>query len=162
ASLRNLVGSPELSLELPPGATVAALLQLVEGRFPVLADYRGRYQVAVDEEFAELTQVLTEGAEVALLPPMSGGTRDLVLLTEEPVSVDRCLEAVRRPDCGAVVLFLGTVRDHTQGLPVERLEYSAYQGMALKELSRLAAELRARWELGGVALWHRFGDLVPG
>lgn len=162
ASLRNVVGGQELSFELPPGATVAALLQLVEGRFPALAEYRGRYQVAVDEAFADSGQVLHDGAEVALLPPMSGGTGDLVLLTEEPISVDRCLEAVRRPDCGAVVLFLGTVRDHTGGLPVERLEYSAYAGMALKELSRLAGELRSRWELGGVALWHRHGDLGPG
>ncbi len=87
---------------------------------------------------------------------------DLIQLTETPISVDDCLNAVRRDDCGAVVLFLGTVRNQTGGQPVDRLDYQAYPPLALTEMEKLAAEARAKWTLGNLALWHRHGSLGPG
>lgn len=162
ASLQTAVGAPELEIELPDASLASDLLDLLEERHPGVRRHRRAYRVAVDGEFVDLGHPLREGVEVALLPPVSGGSGGLVRITEGPVSVDACLEAVRRADCGAVVLFLGTVRNHTHGKPVERLEYSSYERMALPLLQDLAAQVRARFEVGEVALWHRTGTLEPG
>lgn len=162
ASLQSVVGSHELELDIPEGSRVGDLLALLEGRHPALAPQRRVFRIAVDGEFAADDRPLRDGAEVALIPPVSGGSGGLVRLTECPVSVDECLEAVRREDCGAVVLFLGTVRNQTGGRPVERLEYTAYERMARTGLEELAAEIQRRFEVGEVALWHRTGALGPG
>jgi len=157
ASLQAVLG-PEREVELPDGANVAELLACLEASVPALKTYGRRYRVAVNQELAGEQDALPANAEVALLPPVSGGSGDLVRLTESEISVDECLRAVRREDCGAVVTFLGTVRQ-----PVDRLEYSAYEPMARKELDKLAVEVHERFpEIKGLAMWHRFGSLKPG
>lgn len=83
-------------------------------------------------------------------------------LSEHELSVDDCLRAVRKNDCGAVVLFLGTVRDRTGTKLTERLDYSAYRVMAQKELSRISQEASQRWGLGAIVLKHRLGLVEPG
>lgn len=162
ASLQQAAGGSSREVELPPDATVSSLLESLEATHPEIARYRRTFKVAVDGEFAGVEQPLCEGAEVALLPPVSGGSKGLVRLTEGPVSVDECLQAVRRPDCGAVALFLGTVRNRTGEMRVERLEYSAYERMALPMLEDLAKQVRERFPVAEVALWHRTGTLEPG
>lgn len=162
ASLRNVVGADELPWELAPNASAQQLFESLAERWPGLLPYRAVLRVACGDELVKWDHVLSDGDEVALLPPVSGGAPDLVRLTETPVSVDECLAAVRRPDCGAVVLFLGTVRDQTQGQPVDRLDYQAHPALALKEMRKLADEAHARWPLGNLALWHRHGSLGPG
>ena len=84
--------------------------------------------------------------------------------TDEPLAVGSLVEWVVRPDCGAVVVFAGTVRDHAEGRPdVSRLEYEAYADQVEPRLAALAREARRRWPvLGRVALHHRTGALVPG
>jgi molybdopterin synthase catalytic subunit len=86
----------------------------------------------------------------------------LVALRVEPLSVDEAIAHVRHAGAGAVCVFLGTVRDHSEGRPVVRLEYEAYASMALAEMSRIADEI-AR-EVTGVrlAVVHRTGSLLVG
>jgi len=85
-----------------------------------------------------------------------------VELTAGPLSMDRAATWVTRSDCGAVVVFGGTVRDHAEGRPgVVELEYEAYASQVEPRLAAIAAEARARWpELGRLALWHRTGTLA--
>src|SRR3954469_162059 len=93
-------------------------------------------------------------------PPTSG---DVWLgLSGEPLPVTAAAEWVVRPDCGAVVLFSGTARDHAPGRPeVVELEYEAYEEHAVPRLAAGAGEIRARWPMvGRVALLHRVG-VVP-
>ncbi len=151
-----------LELEVSEGSSAEELFASLCERWPGLAPYRPVLRVAAGEELVPWGHVVQPGQEVALLPPVSGGSEDMVRLGEEPISVDECLAFVRRDDCGAVVLFLGTVRNQTGGQPVERLDYQAYPPVALKEMARLAAEARVRWPLGSLALWHRHGSLGPG
>ncbi len=163
ASLADTVGRSEGRFEVPDGAAVSQFLDQLESKWPGLTPYRGRYRVAVQQEFVTEEHPLAPGVEVALLPPVSGGEDDdLVAVTEEPLSTELCLERVRRQDCGAVSLFLGTVRDHNAELPVSKLEYTAYREMAEKEMARLVDEAHRRFQLGRVAAVHRVGVLEPG
>ncbi len=83
-------------------------------------------------------------------------------LTPDPLSVDRAATWVARPDCGAVVAFAGTVRDHAEGRPgVTELEYEAYASQVEPRLLAIAAEARNRWPgVGRLVLWHRSGTLA--
>lgn len=162
ASLQELMGCREESLELPAEWSVADLLDHLEARQPALRKLRGRYRVAVDLEMANEARSLNGAGEVALIPPVSGGRGAWVRLDERPIDLQEVTEAVRRPDCGAVLTFLGTVRDSYQGQPVVRIDYSAYEAMALAELERLAVEAQSRLPVGQVAVWHRLGPVAAG
>jgi molybdopterin synthase catalytic subunit len=87
-----------------------------------------------------------------------------VALTTSALSVDRAASWVQRPDCGAVVVFSGTVRDHAEGRPgVSELEYEAYTAQVEPRLTGIAEHARKQWSgLGRIALWHRTGTLSVG
>ncbi|MFO0806472.1 MAG: molybdenum cofactor biosynthesis protein MoaE [Gemmataceae bacterium] len=86
----------------------------------------------------------------------------MVRLTREPIDFTAVTEAVRSPHCGAVALFLGTVRDITGDEITEYLDYEAYPPMAEKKMAEIEADARRRWTLGEVALVHRIGRLGVG
>jgi molybdopterin synthase catalytic subunit len=83
-------------------------------------------------------------------------------LTEEPLDPGRIIEQVRHTGSGAVVVFLGTVRDEDQGRRVRHLEYEAYRSMAEKEMGRVGDETLARWPSVRIAMRHRTGRLAAG
>jgi molybdopterin synthase catalytic subunit len=84
-------------------------------------------------------------------------TSDLIEITRQPLDLQRVLEHVTLPACGAEVLFVGTTRQWTGDVQTQRLEYDGYEAMALKELQRLAQQARAKWPLQAVAILHRLG-----
>lgn len=86
----------------------------------------------------------------------------MIRLTRDPIDYAALTEAVRRPHCGAVALFLGTVRDLTGDQRTVALDYEAYPEMAEKVLAQVEAETRERWPVGDVALVHRLGHLDVG
>jgi molybdopterin synthase catalytic subunit len=83
-------------------------------------------------------------------------------LVDGPLDVDRAVAAVAAPERGAVVVFLGTVRDHHAGRPVERLTYSAYRSMATDVLRRIVADLEAEHDRLRAAIVHRLGEVPVG
>jgi len=83
----------------------------------------------------------------------------MIRLTFDPIDFPSLTESVRRSNCGAVVLFLGTVRNWTDGHETNALEYEAYMPMAERTLSQVEAEIRERWEIGEIAIVHRLGHL---
>src|SRR5207302_9880854 len=86
----------------------------------------------------------------------------MIRLTRDVIDHHALTEAVRRPDCGAVVTFLGTVRDLTGDRVTVALDYEAYPGMAEKKMAEIEADTRARWPVGAIALVHRLGRLDVG
>jgi molybdopterin synthase catalytic subunit len=86
----------------------------------------------------------------------------MIRLTRDPIDHAALTEQVRRRDCGAVVLFLGTVRDLTGDEVTVALDYDAYPGMAEKKLAEIEAETRQRWPVGDMILEHRLGHLEVG
>ena len=98
--------------------------------------------------------VLAEGDEVALIPPVSGGS---FALSEQPLSLDDAVREVASDDAGAIATFTGTTRARSRGREVVQLEYEAYEGMAEAEMERIAGDLKERHSLIAVAIHHRVG-----
>jgi len=174
--LAERAGLTTLVVELPEGSDVAALRRAVAALHPELAPLMPRVAVSVDLELVPDSTVLDGTLEVALLPPVAGGagTADgepeadpsptVTGLVHGALDVDGTLRRIGAPDVGAIVSFLGTVRDHAEDLDgVVRLEYSAYEPMAERELASIAAEVRAAHpEVRGLALLHALGELEVG
>ncbi len=86
----------------------------------------------------------------------------MIQLTSGPIDYDALTEQVRRADCGAVVTFLGTVRDLTNGRATAALDYDAYPSMAEKKMAEIECETRERWPIGDMVMVHRLGRLDVG
>lgn len=160
-SLREAAGARTLALELPDGAKVEDVRGALAKRLPAAARLGSRVAIAVNQELALPGTVLAEGDEVALLPPVSGGSGRCTL-SEAPLDVDEVVRRVAGPDTGGVVTFVGQVRDEARGRAIERLEYEAYAGMAERELEKIADEAAGRWPGARVAIAHRTGVLAIG
>lgn len=86
----------------------------------------------------------------------------MIQLTDRPIDTSSVLESVRSPAAGAVVLFLGTVRENTAGRKTDSLDYQCYAEMAEKKLAELETDARRRWPLTGCAIVHRLGHMPVG
>ncbi len=150
AVLRERAGTGELELELPDGARVADALDrvvaLTEG-VPVV--------MAVNQDYAEATDPLRPGDELALIPPVSGGSTGVMhaRVTDRPLALEPLMELVRDPRAGAVVTFLGVTRD------VPELQYEAYAPMAERKIAEIVAAAVERHGLCAAAAEHRVGTV---
>ena len=86
----------------------------------------------------------------------------MVRLTRDVIDYHALTEQVRRGNCGAVVTFLGTVRDLTGDRVTVALDYEAYPQMAEKKMAEIEADVRERWPVGDIVLEHRLGRLEVG
>ena len=86
----------------------------------------------------------------------------MIAITHDELDVQQVVSHVRHPGAGAIATFVGTTRDNTAGRRVLRLDYEAYRPMADNQLQRVADEMRERWDLTGVAIYHRLGSLEIG
>jgi molybdopterin synthase catalytic subunit len=159
AMLRERAGSASVELELRPGATVADALQALsrrDGLEELLA--RLPVRLAVNRDYAGAETTLHEGDELALIPPVSGGSRDrpYVSVSPEPLSSERVIAAVRDPRAGAIVCFHGVTRE------VERLEYEAYAEMAAERIERILGDLLQAPGVCRAAAEHRVGEVALG
>ncbi len=114
---------------------------------------------AVNRAYAERDRELAEGDEVALIPPVSGGS---FRVTGDALSLEAVVAEVADDGAGAIASFLGTVRRQSRGRTVLYLEYEAYAEMAEDVIAQLAAELASRHELAGIAIHHRVGRVEIG
>jgi len=154
AGLRERAGTGERELELPEGSSAADVWQRL-----ALGEEPPGLLLAVNREYAPREQTLTEGDEVALIPPVSGGS---FRLSEEPLDLAAAVREVEHEEAGAIATFVGTTRIQSRGRRVLHLDYEAYPGMAERMLEQLADELRARYDLRGVAIHHRIGRVGIG
>ena len=154
AGLRERAGESERDVELGSGARVADVWQpLGLGEEPEGLLY------AVNKAYAPPDRRLSEGDEVALIPPVSGGE---FRLTADPIDVGAVIAAVADERAGAVATFLGTTRLQSRGRTVVHLEYEAYEGMAEKVMEEIANALQERYELCRIAITHRVGRVGIG
>ncbi len=158
---RQAVGEERTVFELPEGASARELLQEAVRRYPSLGPMAEFLKVAVNRKVEGLDVTLSEGDEVALLPPMGGG-HNTFDLAAEPVNLDQVRSDVEGPGVGAVVLFVGRVREVNRGRPVVALEYEAYEDMAVERMEAEAARIMEGRPGLRLAGRHRIGRLVPG
>ncbi len=170
ATLKDRAGTSHLSLEAPEGTTVRQMKTLLGEQYPALKPYLDQAIVALGQEYAFDEDPLVPDAEVALFPPVSGGSDrefpTVLRVVYEPLSIDELVAQITHDSTGAVCLFTGIVRGVTRrGDPRETssLEYEAYIPMAEAKLAQVAEEIRQRWPaVEGIVIVQRIGHLEPG
>lgn len=161
--LKDLAGTAGERLTLPEGAEVEDVLAHYEERLPQLKQWRGVLALSINQEYAGPEARLRAGDEVALLPPVSGGTgAEHAKIVRERIDTQAVLEAIKRPEDGAAVVFEGIVRNNTRGRQTLYLDYEAYEEMALKQMEALARQALEQFAVRDVALRHRLGRLEIG
>lgn len=163
ARLREQAGVDCEQVDLA-GATVEEVYRSLRSRYPALEDDLRLIRPARNQSFAEWSERVTDGDEVAFIPPVSGGCDPaaLVELTPGPLDARRLEAAVSHAGAGAICTFTGVVRDNSRGEPVSHLEYEAYAGMAEAQMRGIADEIALRWPQARVAMAHRTGRMEIG
>jgi molybdopterin converting factor subunit 1 len=173
ATLKDIIGSREMQLDVPAGSTVADVLTHLEGSYPRMKDYRPVVLTAINEEYVERGTRIEDGDEVAIFPPVSGGevgsevlmiTRpgELYQITRDPIDAQKISRQLLRAEDGAICVFEGVVRNNSKGKRTLHLVYEGYETMALKKLEEIGIFVRQAWDIGCIAIVHRLGHLDIG
>jgi len=167
--LKDIVGQPEDSLEMPEGATLESVFARYSERFETLRKTRSSILFARNREFAAPETALAENDEIAFLPPVSGGSGQpappeghLFSITRERIDSRKLVEILQRPEDGAVVVFEGVVRNNTKGRATAFLEYECYEEMAREHIARIGRQIAAQFAIGRLGIVHRLGRLEIG
>jgi len=145
--------------EVPAGESVGGLIGLLRDGGRVDEATLKCAAIAVDHEYAGMDVVLHDGDEVAILPPVSGGTDAAVKLVREPIDLAAIQAEIKAGGDGAVCVFDGIVRDNTRGRATLHLDYEAYEEMALRQMAELRSTAIERFGVRDVAIVHRLGRL---
>ncbi len=167
ATLKDLVGGDTASLNLDFPTTIEQIRAELAINYPKLADALPSAIASVNHEFAQDDMVVQASDEIAFFPPVSGGScgfPEVVMLAEEPISLDDLALQIVTPETGAVALFSGYVRGTTkleEGIQkTDSLEYSAYAPMAILKMQQVISEIRQKWSgVQGIAVVQRIGHL---
>ena len=180
--LKDQAGRSSDEIELPQGASIRQLLAHYEARIPRLKEWLPSVALAVNQRYARPETVLKADDEVALLPPVSGGSgetggqesdsstpahpgserRRYASITREPIETQKTVARLKHGEDGAALVFEGIVRNQTRGRKTLYLDYEAYEEMALQQMESLGAQALQRFQIRDVALVHRLGRLEIG
>jgi MoaE-MoaD fusion protein len=174
--LKDLVGRPAETVDLPEGARAGDLLIYYARQFPQFEAMAVSLAISVNREYAGADRKLREGDEVGLLPPVSGGSAEdagvraehpsefsgEIQIIREPIDREAVVRRLMRASDGAAVIFDGVVRDNTRGRRTLYLDYEAYEAMALKQMESLVEEAKSRFAVRDTTIIHRLGRLNIG
>src|SRR5271168_4338428 len=164
--LKDLAGRGSESLSLPEDATLNDVLGHFAKQMPGLEALLPSIAMSINQEYAGPESKLSAGDEIALLPPVSGGSQAMpqphAAIVRERIDTRTLLDQIKQPEDGAAVVFEGVVRNHTRGRRTLYLDYEAYPEMALKQMEVLAQEALSRFPIRDVTLAHRVGRLQIG
>src|SRR5215207_1125245 len=159
---RDAVNANTLEISLAAPATVSTAFRNLVDRFSGLERFGRSLLFAVNQEYATPDTVLKENDELAVFPPVSGGSHDFFELTTETIDVGQVARRVVLPECGATVTLDGYAREWTKGKRTLYLVYEAYEQMGLTEMQRLGAEAHTRFAIAHIGIVHRTGRLDIG
>jgi len=165
--LREITGLQHDDAELADGARLEDLFERYSRQFPKLVEFRPSIAASINREYAQWFAPLSQGDEVAFLPPVSGGQQtaeasDIFELTRAPIRGEEIARAMRLPGDGATVVFDGFVRNNFRGRRTLYLEYEAYEPMALAKIREIGAGIHQKFAVNRVAIVHRLGRLNIG
>ena len=186
---RDAVGQAEVDFALQGTPTAKSAFAAVMKKFPDLARFGRSLLFAVNQEYAQADREVHDGDELAVFPPVSGGSskaadsqaadagtagvspettktdkykHDFFELTTNPIDVGSVARRVCLPECGATVTLDGYAREWTRGRRTLHLVYEAYEPMAQRELKRLGTETHQRFDIAHIGIVHRTGRLEIG
>jgi molybdopterin converting factor subunit 1 len=161
AGIAEAAGFREYKTDLQENATVGDLLSKLQNELPQIANLLEKSFFSVNKEYASLETPIRPDDELAVIPPVSGGSGDSgrFEITTDPLSADQVIAKVSNPYAGAISTFVGTVREFTHGQRTVSLEYEAYTEMAIKKMQQIAAEIEEKWPGTQTAISHRVGKL---
>lgn len=164
AIIRETVGADSEDRVVPDGTTAADVAADLGARYPRIAGLLRSSPVMVNATYADLDAPLNDGDEVAFIPPVAGGTDSVpaYVVTADPLNITAVTARVTAPEVGAIVTFVGTVRNHARGRQVLWLDYEAYEAGCLPIFAEIAKEMREQWTIADVAMHHRVGHLAIG
>ncbi len=175
--LKDIVGSSEEQLTVADGAQLRSIFDHYASRFPRLGQLSSSIVLARNHEFSDASVCVTDGDEVAFLPPVSGGSAAAEItysheiddeaghffaLTRKPIDTRALIERIVAGEDGAVVNFEGVVRNNSKGRQTLYLEYECYEPMAIKTLATIGREISASYPIGRIAMVHRLGRMEIG
>jgi molybdopterin synthase catalytic subunit len=172
--LKDITGTPEDSVDITEGETLAAVFDRCASRAPALARARSGVVPARNQQFAKWTDTAADGDEIAFLPPVSGGTGKYIqeimdqpegnffALTREAIDTPALQRLVRRGEDGAVVNFEGVVRNNTKGRATRFLDYECYEPLAIRTMAEIGREIGRSHAVGRIAMVHRLGRMDIG
>jgi len=173
ATLKERTRGKKTTVSLPVGSKVRDLKDKIASDYPDAAFVLPTCLVSINREFTAEDDELPDGAEVALFPPVSGGSEDflpnnptIIAVTETVLDINQLLEGLSLPTTGAACVFTGLVRERTSRelqIHTEYLEYEAYHRMAEEKMRQVAQEIRQKWpSIEGIGIVQRIGKLFPG
>jgi molybdopterin synthase catalytic subunit len=170
--LKDLVGRATDEADMADGATLGAVFERYAERAPRLRELASSIVIARNQQFADVSTVVEDGDEIALLPPVSGGLEvdpleirqagHYFALTRHQIDPRAVAARVQTGGDGAVVTFEGTVRNNTKGRATLCLDYEGYESMALRLLSQIGCEIAASHQITHIAMVHRLGRMLIG
>ena len=173
ATLKDIVGAHQLLVDVPAGSTVNDLWDSLESSYPRLRPYRSIVLTSVNEEYADRAAAVSDGDEVAMFPPVSGGStsseievlerpREVYRITRETIDARSLATLMLRPEAGAICIFEGVVRNNSKGKTTRFLEYEGYESMALRKMEEIGTFVRSGWDIDSIAIVHRLGHMDIG
>lgn len=171
---RDAVGCDEIDFKIQSPANAAGAREQLLASYPALARFGKSLLLAVNQEYAEPTREIRDGDELAVFPPVSGGSEvtrtsvresqshDFFELTTAAIDVGAVARRVVLPECGATVTLDGYAREWTKGRRTLYLEYEAYEAMAVSEMRKLGEQAHEKFDIAHVGIVHRTGRLEIG
>jgi molybdopterin synthase catalytic subunit len=173
---RDATGTDEVRLTLATPHDSHSALEQVLTTYPGLRRFGNSLLLAVNQEYAHANREISDGDELAIFPPVSGGSnggsadvpsastsaRDFFELTTDPIDVGAVARRVVPPECGATVTLDGYAREWTRGRRTLHLVYEAYAPMALSEMRYLGARVHEKFAIAHIGIVHRTGRLDIG
>ncbi len=163
--LRDLMTRSSDTIALPEGADLSQLLALLTRDKPAISALIPSLAISINEEYATRDMKLRDQDEVALLPPVSGGSGlegKHSAIVRERIVAPAIVEPMKRGEDGALVVFDGIVRNNTRGRRTLYLDYHAYEAMAIKQMDELAEQALRDYKVDQVRIVHRLGRMEIG
>jgi molybdopterin synthase catalytic subunit len=170
---RDAVGREETSVSINSGSNATQAFDQLMSFYPELRRFGKSLLLAVNQEYVEPGREVFDGDELAVFPPVSGGSGsagilptssslDFFELTTQPIEVGGVARRVVLPECGATVTLDGYAREWTKGRRTLYLVYEAYEPMALSEMKKLGAHAHEQFDIAHIGIVHRTGRLEIG
>ncbi len=172
---RDATGTDEAQLKLEPPHYSSNVFEQVLNAYPALRCFGKSLLFAVNQEYAAPDREISDGDELAIFPPVSGGSeevaqtsvcdssaKDFFELTTHPIDVGAVARRVVLPECGATVNLDGYAREWTRGRRTLHLVYEAYRPMAISEMERVGQQAHEKFDIAHIGIVHRTGRLEIG